>query len=129
MTVTLTDVATTLLLEPPVADSITGRAWAMWIEDAYRQIRTRFGARYTDLDTGNVDYVVREAVALKVKRPNPETNISISVDDGSVSKTYEKGAGQVTIIDDWWDLLTPDELDTGAWTINPVAGRGRYRPC
>lgn len=114
------DIATTLLR--PMPDQIVISAWEMWIEDARRQIKSRLGDLDL-LDQGDLDYVVREAVALKAKRPDGVRKVDVAVDDGSVSKTYEVGTGQVTILDGWWALLTPDEDERGAFTINPFSGR------
>lgn len=125
MAVDLADIATTLLRSTPASSSAEGRAWVMWVDDARRQIAGRLGD-LDALDQANLDYVVREAVALKAKRPDPATKIDVAVDDGSLSKTYEKSAGQVTILDDWWNLLSPGS-DAGAWTIRP-AGTGPWCP-
>lgn len=118
MAVTTAQIATTLLRPEPAAGSLDAAAWLMWIEDARRQIKNRLGD-LTALDPDDLDYVVREAVALKVKRPDPVKQVAVAIDDGSVSKTYETGAGQVAILDEWWDLLTPEDTDRSAWTINP----------
>lgn len=120
MAVTSAHIATTLLRPPPALDSLEAQAWEMWIEDARNQITQRFGDIYS-LDQATVDYVVREAVALKIKRPDPVLKIDVSVDDGGVSKTYEKGSGQVLILDEWWTMLTPrqDRTSRGAFTITP----------
>lgn len=126
MAVGLADVATTLLRATPEGLSAEGKAWAMWIADARRQIQARLGD-LDQLDQDNLDYVVREAVALKAKRPDPATKIDISVDDSSLSKTYEKAAGQVIILDDWWNLLSPGS-DAGAWTIRPSGTGPACRP-
>lgn len=125
MAVDLADIATTLLRAAPEASSPEGKAWAMWIDDARRQIHSRLGD-LDQLDQGNLDYVVREAVARKAKRPDSATKIDVAVDDGSLSKTYERSDGLVTILDDWWNLLSPGS-DDGAWTIRP-AGTGPCRP-
>lgn len=127
MAVTYHDVATTLLRTPPDPASTDARAWTMWIEDARRQIRRRFDLDALDQD--DLDFVVREAVAAKARRPGSERQVSISVDDGSVSRTYETGTGQVTILQEWWDLLTPDTDESGAWTINPLPKRPHVSWC
>lgn len=126
MAVDLDDVATTLLRSAPTPSSPEGKAWAMWIDDARRQIQGRLGD-LDALDQGTLDYVVREAVALKIKRPDPATKVDVTIDDGSLSKTYEKAAGQVTILDEWWNLLSPGS-DAGAWTIRPAGTGPGCRP-
>lgn len=122
MTVTVDQIATTLLRTAPEAGSIDHAAWTMWIEDARRQIKNRLG-ELALLDQDNLDFVVREAVALKVKRPDAAKSVAVTVDDSSVSKTYESGAGQVAILPDWWELLTPALDERTAFTINPIRRR------
>ncbi len=124
MLITLDDIATTLLRPTPANDSVDAKAWTMWADDAERQIERRLGP-VDQLEQDDVKYVVREAVALKVKRPDPAVKVDVAVDDGSVSRTYERSAGHVTILDDWWALLTPSSRDRprGAFTINPYGHR------
>ncbi len=72
----------------------------------------------TLLDQAKVDYVVREAVVEQVKHPDDATQVAVSVDDGSVSKTYRTSTGRVTILDEWWDLLNP-KTGGRAFSITP----------
>ena len=48
-----------------------------------------------------------------MKRPDNATQVTVSVDDASTSRTYRSGAGRVTILDDWWTMLG----------LNPRRGR------
>lgn len=80
--------------------------WQMWIADALMLIEARLGPA-KDLDQARVDYVVREAVVAMVKRPDDATQVAVSVDDGSVSRTYRSSKGRVSILDEWWALLAP----------------------
>lgn len=91
-----------------------------WVDDAQIVIRGRF-PDLSLLDQDALAYVVREAVVLKVKRPDPEAkSTSVTIDDGSVAKTYERATGTITILDDWWALLTPRPArQSGAFTIRP----------
>ena len=127
MGVTLEDIATTLLRPTPQPTSADGKAWLMWARDARRQIERRLG----DIDALNyldVEFVIREAVALKVKRPDAAVKIDVAVDDASISRTYEKSAGHVTILDEWWAILTPaDDSPRGAFTITPGTRPGTRR--
>lgn len=98
--------------------------WMMWIADAEMLISAwaaRSGHALTDLDGTQVDYVVREAVALKVKRPDSATQVDVAVDDGRVSRRYESSTGQITILPEWWDLLTPAASTSsgGAFSVSP----------
>lgn len=121
MTVTPADIAVALGRTAPDSSSPEYEQWAMWISDAEMLIETRRLAVDPDLtiDEVKLDYVVRQAVVAMVRRPDDATNVTVSVDDGSTSKTYRSGTGRVTILDEWWSLLGLDgtrgrafELDT-----------------
>lgn len=121
MAVTPTDVATTLGASCP--DPLPLEQWDMWIGDALLRI-TIWAAKngYTgSLDEAVVDYVVREAVAARAVRPDAATQVEVAVDDGRVVRRYEPSAGQVSILPEWWDLLTPADSTTGggAFTVTP----------
>lgn len=118
MAVTPTDVATTLGRPAPAAGSADALQWSMWIADALVLIEARLGDP-ADLDQDLLDYVVREAVAARVRNPDPaSTATTVSVDDGSVTKRYERSTGQITILPEWWDLLRPAS-DSGAFSTRP----------
>lgn len=84
-----------------------------WIEDARLLIKTRLGD-LDALDQDLLDYVVREAAAARAR--NPEGYQSETVDD----YTYRYGSQtrQVTILDEWWNLLDPD-TGSGAFAVRP----------
>ena len=118
MAVTVEDVATTL--KRPIMDPLEVAAVRMWLADAALQIRLRFPGRVDELDPEAVDYVIREAVAAKVKAPDVASRVSVAVDDASVTRDYTKSTGLVTIWDDWWDLLAgtlPDATASDAFSI------------
>lgn len=98
----------------------------MWIGDA----RALIGARLGDLallDQGLLDYVVREAVVARVLRPPGDaTQVDVSVDDARVSRRYSSGSGGVSILDEWWDLLSPVQTGRGAFTIRPYGAPDVY---
>lgn len=119
MTVTPANIATAL----GRTDSLTAAEeaqWEMWIADARMLISARLvgdGAGQVedldDLDQDVLDYVVREAVVAQVRRPDDATQVAVSVDDGSVSRTYRSSSGRIEIRDEWWDLLDPDSGESG----------------
>ncbi len=121
MAVTPDEVATTLGASCP--DPVPVEQWDMWIGDALLLITTWAAKHgYTgSLDEAVVDYVVREAVAARAVRPDAATQVEVAVDDGRVSRRYEPTTGQVTILPEWWDLLTPADSSTavGAFTVTP----------
>lgn len=114
-TVTPAIIATAIGRVAPDNPSVTYSQWTMWIADALMLIQARFDAITTTpaptVAQAKLDYVIREAVVSHVRRPDDATQVSTSIDDGSVSKSYKSGAGRVIIRDEWWALL--GLVDTG----------------
>jgi len=123
MSVTPANIAVALGVAAPEPDSITDKQWKMWISDAEMLIENRVDQLgVLDPDAAKVDYVVREAVVAHVKRPDDATQVTLTIDDGSTSKTYKSGKGRITILDEWWALLGLTEPD-GAFALD-MAGTG-----
>lgn len=99
--------------------------WTMWIDDALLLIEDRLGDP-AELDQAKLDYVVREAVVAHVRNPDDATQVSISVGEASTSKSYRSSSGRVTIREEWWAMLSPDEDDGGAFTIDTVNTTGAH---
>lgn len=121
MSVTPEMLAVALGQSAPEAGSVTEQQWQMWVDDALMLIEARrvlLGAEVPD--EARLDYVVREAVAAHIKRPDDATQVTIAVDDGSSSRSYKSGKGRVTILDEWWALLGLVE-SSGAFSIDTVA--------
>ena len=112
------DIATALGRDTPSASSPQAAQWDMWIADALLLIRHRLGDPAL-LDQEALDYVVREAVVAMVRRPDDATTVDVSVDDGRVLRTYSTSPGKVFIRPEWWDMLSPLRLATGAYSIRP----------
>lgn len=122
MSVTPAMIAVALGKAAPEPGSVTEQQWQMWIDDAEMLIEARrllLGLEQPD--EAKIDYVIREAVADHVKRPDNATQITVSVDDASSSRTYKSGKGRVTILDEWWALLGLVE-PSGAFSIDMVGG-------
>jgi len=120
-TVVPADVATELGQEPPAPGSVVERQWQLWIDDAVMIISARAskkGVAFVDQDP--LDYVVRQAVSDHVKRPDNATQVTVSVDDGSSSRTYKSGAGRVTILDEWWTMLGLTLGKSGAFEVDTM---------
>lgn len=119
MAVTVEDVATTA--RTAVTSEADNAAVAQWIADVELRLRLHFGDRLPDLDTGAVDYVIREVVAARLLRPRDESSSqSVAVDDATVTRRWETSGGQGRSWDDWlaWlDGLLPDATSGGAWSI------------
>lgn len=126
MAVTPGTIAVALGRTAPVADTAEYLQWEMWISDALMLISARLVgddtgqvASLDDLDQPTLDYVVREAVVAQVRRPDDATQVEVRVDDGSVGRTYRTSSGRVTIRDEWWDLLSPTDSKSGAFSVRP----------
>lgn len=123
MAVTIADVARVLGREVPAADSFTAEQWTMWISDARMLIEARLGD-IEALNQDRLDYVVREAVAAHVRRPDDATMVDVAVDDGRESRRYSSAAGRVKILDEWWNLLDPGQGQAKAFDIDTTPNRG-----
>ena len=129
-TVTPDDIAIALGRAAPAVGSAEHSQWAMWIADAALLIEAR-RLEVDDtltLDPDRVDYVVREAVVAQVRRPDDATQVSTSVDDTSVQRTYKSSRGRVSILDEWWALLGLAAARTGAFSFRPYGGAGAHQP-
>lgn len=127
MSVSPDDIAIALGRPTPSPSDPEDLQWQMWISDAEMLIEARLGD-LSELDQTKLDYVVREAVVAQVKRPDDATQVTVAVDDASSSRTYRTGAGRVTIRDEWWDLLSPTDSGSGAFSIRPFGGCWEHQP-
>lgn len=116
MAVTIADIAVALGREVPEVGSVEAQQWEMWVSDALLLIEARLGDPAL-LSQANLDYVVREAVAAQVRRPDDATSVEVAVDDGRVARRYSSSRGRVFIRDEWWQLLDPNGKK-GAYTID-----------
>lgn len=124
MAVTPSVIAVALGQAAPEPGSVTEQQWELWIDDALMLIETRadaIGADFVGLDQAKLDYVVREAVVAHIKKPDDATQVTVSVDDASTSKSYRSGKGRVTILDEWWALLGLTER-SGAFSVDMASG-------
>jgi hypothetical protein len=127
MAVSPIDIAVELGRTAPSASSTEYAQWEQWIADALFLIGRRLGD-VAELDQPTLDYVVRQAVTAHVRRPDDATQVSVSVDDGSVARTYRSSRGRVEIIDEWWGLLAPADTTGKAFSITPSGGDGPHMP-
>lgn len=127
MSVTPAMIAIKLGMVAPEPGSITEQQWQMDIDDALMLIENRAEELDVDITTiseKKLDYVVREAVAAHIKKPDDATQVSITVDDATTSKSYRSGKGRVAILDEWWGMLGLVEPDEGAFAIDMVLSVG-----
>lgn len=121
MAVTPENIAVALGVPTPEDGSIQWQQWELWISDAEMLIdfrREQLGVE--SIDEVKLDYVVREAVVAHVKKPDDATQVSITVDDGTTSKSYRSGKGRVVILDEWWTILGLTDPQ-GAFAIDMVS--------
>lgn len=97
--------------------------WAMWIGDAEMLIQARkTELGITDpLNEATYDYVVREAVVQQVRRPDDASQVTVSIQDASTSRSYSSSKGRVFILDEWWVLLGLTSPSGGAFAIDTFA--------
>lgn len=106
--ITPEDIATELGVPNPASNSATENQWQLWIGDADMLVQLRAEQLSVDaesIDRVKINYVVRQAVARHVRRPDDATQVTTAIDDGSESKTYRTGAGRVKISDEEWLIL------------------------
>lgn len=118
----LSDVAANL--GRPVRGPEESAQIVLWIGWAEATISRRLGD-LADLDQDTLRMVVTEAVTRRVRMPEPLTQVSTSVDDGSVAKTYAKSSGLIEILPEWWEAL--GWVDSGAFTVTPFGARDARR--
>ena len=87
-----------------------------WLTGAEMAVRSRLGNPAL-LDQDVLRYVEAEAVAEKVRRAGrDESSITVSVDDGTVTRRYENNMSIDDIAGDLWSLLSPARSGS-AYTI------------
>jgi hypothetical protein len=130
MPVTPQMVAIALGQVAPEPASVTEQQWQMWIYDAEMLVEARrLDLGVTDpIDAAKFEYVVREAVVAHIKKPDDATQVTIAVDDGSTSRSYQSGKGRVTILDEWWALLGLVPKSAGAYSIDMVGTAAAHVP-
>ena len=130
MAVTPATIATALGVAAPDSGSAKEAQWDLWISDALMLIETRRIelAVAGPLDEAKVDYVVRQAVVAQVQRPDDATQVTQSVDDASVSRTYRSSNGRVSILDEWWTLLGLTAPSGGAFSIDTLGSSTMHLP-
>lgn len=102
----------------PITDANQQAQIDWWITGTEMLIQARLGD-LAELDSEILNYVVVEAVAAKVNRAGrSESSVTVSVDDGSVTRRYENTMSAGDILDEWWTLLSPG-ISAGAYSSRP----------
>ena len=114
-----------ILKRPIVTPELEQVNW--WLTGVELLIATRLGP-VANLNQDAVKYVEAEAVAAKVRRtsgsPSDESSITVSVDDGSVTRRWDQAAsvGLDDITPEWWELLAP-KRESVAFSTRPGSTR------
>ena len=129
MAVDIEKIAVALGRTAPEPNSLVAQQWQMWLDDAELLIKLRAQELKKQMpDVAKLDYVVRQAVVAQIRKPDDATQVTISVDDGSSSKTYQSAKGRVAIIDEWWSLLGLVTVTTGAYSFDMASSTTRHLP-
>ena len=107
------DVATNLGRSLTQAEEAQAAQWIGWAEST---IQRRLGD-LAQLDPDTLNMVIVEAVSRRLRMPEPVTQVSVSVDDANVNKTYQKATGLIDILPEWWAAL--GWVESGAFTVTP----------
>ena len=106
--------------------------WTYWASEAQRIIHARavrLGVDPASLNEEALDSVVVRAVVAMVRNPDDATQVSVSVDDGNMARTYRSSDGEVSIKDRWWDELgLLDAQDAGAYSVQATFEPDVVRP-
>ena len=107
------DVATNLGRSLTQAEEAQAAQWIGWAESTIQRRLGDLGA----LDPDTLNMVIVEAVSRRLRMPEPVTQVSVSVDDANVNKTYQKATGLIDILPEWWAAL--GWVESGAFTVTP----------
>lgn len=107
------DVATNLGRSLTQAEEAQAAQWIGWAESTIQRRLGDLGA----LDPDTLNMVIVEAVSRRLRMPEPVSQVSVSVDDGNVNKTYQKATGLIDILPEWWAEL--GWVESGAFSVTP----------
>ena len=107
------DVAVNIGRELTAAETAQAAQWIEWTEAT---IARRMGS-LAELDVATLQMVIVEAITRRLRMPEPVTQVSVSVDDANVNKTYQKATGLIDILPEWWAAL--GWVESGAFTVTP----------
>ena len=113
MYATASDVATNLGRSLSTTESAQVAQWIGWAEST---IQRRLGA-LEELDPDTLNMVIVEAVSRRLRMPEPVSQVSVSVDDANINKTYQKATGLIDILPEWWAAL--GWVESGAFSVTP----------
>lgn len=121
MYATASDVATNLGRSLSTAEAAQVAQWIGWAESTIQRRLGDLGA----LDPDTLNMVIVEAVTMRLRMPEPVSQVSVSVDDANVNKTYQKSTGLIDILPEWWAAL--GWVESGAFTVTPYGQHDGFR--
>ena len=100
----------------PLSDAETEQflLWIGWLE---ADIARRLPDPLT-IDVTTAQRVVVQSIAAYIDNPSAASQVSIAVDDASVTKRYSRSSGRVEILPELWGDLGWTG-DTGAFSVTP----------
>ena len=113
MYATASDVATNLGRSLSTTESAQAAQWIGWAESTIQRRLGDLGA----LDPDTLNMVIVEAVSRRLRMPEPVSQVSVSVDDANINKTYQKATGLIDILPEWWAAL--GWVESGAFSVTP----------
>lgn len=113
MYATASDVETNLGRSLSTSEAAQVAQWIVWAESTIQRRLGDLGA----LDPDTLNMVIVEAVSRRLRMPEPVTQVSVSVDDANVNKTYQKSTGLIDILPEWWAAL--GWVESGAFSVTP----------
>ena len=115
MYATPTDIG--LNLGRPLSDDERAQA-ELWIDWTEATIARRKPLH--ELDPMTVSMVVTEAVTRRLRMPDPVSQMSVTVDDSTVSRSFQRATGLIEILPEWWAALGL-AASSGAFTVTPYS--------
>ena len=113
MYATPNEVATNIGRPLSTAEAAQAAQWIGWAESTIQRRLGDLGA----LDPDTLNMVIVEAITRRLRMPEPVSQVSVSVDDANVNKTYQKATGLIDILPEWWAAL--GWVESGAFTVTP----------
>ncbi len=94
------------------------------VKNALIVIRIRLGADLTALDDDALVLVLGEILLGRIEASSTPSGVvedSESVDDYTYRRKFSQTTSRVTLLPEWWDMLTPPPVVPGVYSI-PLGG-------
>lgn len=92
----------------------------LWIEWTEATIAKR--KPLIELDVATLSMVIVEAVTRRLRMPDAVSQMSVTVDDATVSRSFQRSSGLIDILPEWWSALGLAASTGGAFTVTPYGG-------